>query len=119
MNTPQGLGVIFEQVRESNKFYDKNIENINEEISVALKKTYDSLVEKMEKILGIEIVKDNDIIQKEEEKMTKELIELLIKIRKDARIENFKLSDEIRDELKEIGIEIKDNKDGTTSYEII
>ena len=52
--------------------------------------------------------------------MSKELIELLIKIRTDARAEkNFKLSDEIRDSLKAMGIEIKDNKDGTTSYEIL
>ena len=31
---------------------------------------------------------------------------------------NFKLSDEIRDNLKELGIEIQDNKDGTTGYTI-
>ena len=52
--------------------------------------------------------------------LSKNLIELLIKIRTEARKEkNFSLSDEIRDELKKIGVEIKDNKDGTTSYTLI
>ena len=51
--------------------------------------------------------------------MAEKLIELLLKLRNDARKEkNFKLSDEIRDSLKELGIEIKDNKDGTSEYTI-
>ena len=61
---------------------------------------------------------------KEEEgenmELTKKLIELLIKLRSEARSEkNFKLSDEIRDELKKFGVEIKDNRDGTTDYELM
>ena len=76
-----------------------------------------SLKNKMENILGIELINK---VNEENDEMSKELIELLIKIRTDARAEkNFKLSDEIRDSLKAIGVEIKDNKDGTTSYEII
>ena len=56
---------------------------------------------------------------KNNDKLTGNLIELLIKLRADARKEkNFKLSDEIRDNLKELGIEIQDNKDGTTDYTI-
>ena len=34
-------------------------------------------------------------------------------------MKNFELSDEIRDELKKIGVNIKDNKDGTTSFDIV
>ena len=44
---------------------------------------------------------------------------MMLKLRSDARKErNFKLSDEIRDELKKLGVAIKDNKDGSTSFEI-
>jgi cysteinyl-tRNA synthetase len=42
-------------------------------------------------------------------------ISVLIKIRQDARAnKDFTLSDKIRDELAEVGIELKDGKDGTT-----
>ena len=52
--------------------------------------------------------------------LTKKLIELLIKLRSEARSEkNFKLSDEIRDELKVLGVEIKDNRDGPTDYDFM
>ena len=48
------------------------------------------------------------------------LIAFLIKLRSKARSEkNFKLSDEIRDELKKLGVEIKDNKDGSTDYNLL
>ena len=48
-----------------------------------------------------------------------ELIELLIKIRSQAREnKNFKLSDEIRDELLSLGIKLNDNKNDS-SFELI
>lgn len=51
--------------------------------------------------------------------LLKKLIELLLRIRNEARSDkNFKLADEIHDELNAVGIEIKDNKDGTSTYKI-
>ncbi|GAA4281166.1 cysteine--tRNA ligase [Gaetbulibacter aestuarii] len=42
-------------------------------------------------------------------------VDLLIKMRQEARInKDFSLSDKIRDELAELGIQLKDGKDGTT-----
>jgi cysteinyl-tRNA synthetase len=42
---------------------------------------------------------------------------LLIELRKKARTDkNFALSDKIRDDLKKLGIQIKDGKDGDMSY---
>ncbi len=42
-------------------------------------------------------------------------IELLIKLRQEARAnKDFALSDQIRDELADVGIQLKDSKDGTT-----
>ena len=49
----------------------------------------------------------------------KELIELLIKIRSNARNEkNFKLSDEIRNELLNLGIKLNDDG-SSSSFEIV
>ena len=116
MNTPQAIATIFDQIRETNKYYDMIFENVTKEMLKGLFSSYISLKNKMEDILGIKLINK---VNEENNEMNKKLIELLLKIRTDARNErNFKLSDEIRDELKNIGIEIKDNKDGTTNYEI-
>ena len=121
MNTPQALATIFDQIRETNKFISTN-ENEFSTIYYEIKKSYESLKEKIENVFGIAIEVENAVKEEEGENMelTKKLIELLIKLRSEARSEkNFKLSDEIRDELKALGVEIKDNKDGSTDYNLL
>ena len=121
MNTPQALATIFDQIRETNKFISTN-ENEFSTIYYEIKKSYDSLKAKIENVFGIPIEVENAVKEEEGENMelTKKLIELLIKLRSEARSEkNFKLSDEIRDELKKLGVEIKDNKDGSTDYNLL
>ena len=121
MNTPQALATIFDQIRETNKFISTN-ENEFSTIYYEIKKSYGSLKAKLENVFGIAIEVENAVKEEEGENMelTKKLIELLIKLRSEARSEkNFKLSDEIRDELKALGVEIKDNRDGTTDYELM
>ena len=117
MNTPQALAVIFDQIKKTKKF-SVNISNGEE--AEALNYSYNSLRKKLEEVLGIMLfMEDENKNFKNNDKLTGNLIELLIKLRADARKEkNFKLSDEIRDNLKELGIEIQDNKDGTTGYTI-
>lgn len=117
MNTPQALAVIFDQIKETKKF-SVNISNGEE--AETLNYSYNSLRKKLEEVLGIVLfMEDENKNFKNNDKLTGNLIELLIKLRADARKEkNFKLSDEIRDNLKELGIEIQDNKDGTTGYTI-
>ena len=117
MNTPQALAVIFDQIKETKKF-SVNVSSVEE--AEALNYSYNSLGKKLEEVLGIELVLEEENKNfKNNDKLTGNLIELLIKLRADARKEkNFKLSDEIRDNLKELGIEIQDNKDGTTDYTI-
>ncbi len=52
---------------------------------------------------------------KDQSNKLKEVIEILIKIRNNSRInKDFKTSDLIRDELISIGVELKDNKDNST-----
>ena len=121
MNTPQALATIFDQIRETNKFISTN-ESEFSTIYYEIKKSYDSLNEKIENVFGIAIEVENAVKEEDGENMelTKKLIELLIKLRSEARSEkNFKLSDEIRDELKKLGVEIKDNKDGSTDYNLL
>ena len=121
MNTPQALATIFDQIRETNKFISTN-ESEFSTIYYEIKKSYDSLKAKIENVFGIAIEVENAVKEEDGENMelTKKLIELLIKLRSEARSEkNFKLSDEIRDELKVLGVEIKDNKDGSTDYNLL
>ena len=117
MNTPQALAVIFDQIKETKKF---SVNVSSGEEAEALNYSYNSLRKKLEEVLGIVLfMEDENKNFKNNDKLTGNLIELLIKLRADARKEkNFKLSDEIRDNLKELGIEIQDNKDGTTDYTI-
>lgn len=117
MNTPQALAVIFDQIKETKKF---SVNVSNGEEAEALNYSYNSLRKKLEEVLGIVLFMEEENKNfKNNDKLTGNLIELLIKLRADARKEkNFKLSDEIRDNLKELGIEIQDNKDGTTDYTI-
>ena len=107
LNTPMALATIFDQIRETNKYIDNNGK------SLGVKASYTSLKKKLVDVIGIEIEYDNKGATND---LTDKLIELLLNLRKEAReTKNFPLSDKIRDELKAIGIEIKDNKDGTTT----
>ena len=107
LNTPMALATIFDQIRETNKYIDNNGK------SLGVKASYTSLKKKLIDVIGIEVEYENKSATND---LTEKLIELLLKLRKEAReTKNFPLSDKIRDELKAIGIEIKDNKDGTTT----
>lgn len=121
MNTPQALATIFDQIRETNKFISVNKDELST-IYAEIEKSYESLKRKIGNVFGIEIEMENSAKEEDGKNMelTKKLIELLIKLRSEARSEkNFKLSDEIRDELKVLGVEIKDNRDGTTDYDFM
>ena len=124
MNTPQALATIFDQIRETNRFSDiiekmseDERKNNSELLYNALVLSHRNLKTKIEDVLGVLLV---DGQSNSNEGLSKNLIEFLLKIRTEARKEkNFKLSDEIRDELKKMGVEIKDNKDGTATFEIL
>ena len=121
MNMPQALATIFDQIRETNKFISVNKDELSK-IYSEIEKSYESLKRKIGNVFGIEIEMENSAKEEDGENMelTKKLIELLIKLRSEARSEkNFKLSDEIREELKVLGVEIKDNRDGTTDYDFM
>jgi cysteinyl-tRNA synthetase len=76
----------------------------------SFKKTYIGF---MEEVLGLceEAARDHDKIDG--------VIKVLIDLRKKARTDrNFSLSDKIRDDLKAMGVQLLDGKDGEMSYVI-
>lgn len=108
-NTAQAIGVIFELVKEINRYAD--VEKISEEGIKNLQIAESYITYIMEEVLGVLLKKgDNNLGN-----LTSELVEFLLELRRKARVEkNWALSDEIRDRLLEIGIKIKDGKEKTT-----
>ena len=107
LNTPLAVSLIHEHLRDLNKFID------NYGKSAIIEKSLNAINGRLVNILGINLKRENV------GNLTSNLLDLFIYIRKEAREEkNFKLSDLVRDKLSELGVELKDNKDGSTSYTI-
>lgn len=106
-NSAQAIAILFDQLKEIRKqITDKKTPSNIGEIKEFLHDFVDG-------VLGIWPQDGGG-----NEELTKGLIELLIDIRKDARSnKNFELSDKIRDDLKEMGVQLMDGKEGT-SFEI-
>ncbi len=106
-NTSQALAAVYDFVRDFNKFLSKNDKVSKETVENA--RTF--LKTTLTDILGVEIFTK----QVERNSKEDELIKLLIDLRLKSKLEkNYKLADEIRDKLKEIGIILEDSKEGTT-----
>ncbi|MEQ8523133.1 cysteine--tRNA ligase [Gracilimonas sp.] len=104
-NSAQAIAILFEKLKEIRKrINDGDIPSNLDTIKVFLHSV-------VEEVLGIWPKEDSG----GNEQLTEELVELLIEIRKDARSnKNFELSDKIRDDLKELGVQLMDGKEGTT-----
>lgn len=97
LNTADAIAYIFELI----KFTNTNLkENSNKNI---VEKSYDTLMA-MAKVLGI--------LSKAEEILEEEIIELIEKRTEARKNKDYKLSDEIRDLLKDKGIILEDTQDG-------
>ncbi len=108
LNTPQAVAVLFDFVRDVNKTIADN-GKLGSEFYLEVK---EFLSKTAQGVLGIVYLEKSET---QGSSVEKELIELLIRLRNDARKEkNFALSDKIRDGLNELGIELKDSKEGTT-----
>lgn len=107
LNTPLAVSLIHEHLRDLNKFID------NYGKSAIIERSLNIINDRLVNILGINLKREKV------GNLTSDLLDLFIYIRKEAREEkNFKLSDLVRDKLSELGVELKDNKDGSTSYTI-
>jgi len=107
-NSPILIAKLFDAV--------KMINNIKEEAATITAEDKDELQKTMSAfmfdVLGLldQISENNDTTDK-----LSSTIELLIKLRAEARNnKDFALSDQIRDQLQEMGIQLKDGKEGTT-----
>ena len=108
-NTPQACAVIFDFIREVNRTISEN-EKINNIF-------YSKVKNFLERIAGnvLGIVDFSKVQAQSGNELQKNLIELFIKLRGEAKKEkNFSLADKIRDELNKFGITLQDSKDKTT-----
>lgn len=111
-NTAKTLAVLFEMSARINDIKSGNLllADLDQEVFNDFKKTYLGF---MESVLGLEEEKGQN------DEMLDGTVQLLVDLRKKARTDkNFSLSDKIRDDLKKIGIQIKDGKDGEMTYTI-
>ena len=105
-NTPVLIANLFEAVKNVNVLIDKK-EIVSAKDLAVLKSTLNEFVFD---VLGLE----NELQQDSSAKLTG-VVEMLIEMRKDARDnKNWTLSDEIRDKLAALGVQLKDGKEGTT-----
>ncbi|GFN36564.1 cysteine--tRNA ligase [Tepidimicrobium xylanilyticum] len=97
INTADAIASLFEIVKYSNS-------NFNEHTAkFVIQYTYDNLME-LSNILGI--------LSKKEEILEDEILELIEKRTQARKDKNYKLADEIRDKLKEMGIILEDTQEG-------
>lgn len=105
-NTSGGLGVIFDLVKETNKFLDSKD---NSDMSLA--KRAEEIIKQLGSPLGL-FQGDRDISISG---MEEDLLDILLEVRNKLRDEEkWELADVIRARLRELDIEIKDSEDGTT-----
>ncbi len=105
-NSPILIANLFEAVKYINLLIEKK-ETISAEDFEIFKTTIHSFVFD---VLGLQ----NDLQQDSSDKLSG-VVEMLIKMRKEARDnKDWALSDKIRNELAEIGIQLKDGKEGTS-----
>ncbi|HQA74838.1 DALR domain-containing protein, partial [Flavobacterium sp.] len=106
-NTPIVIAQLFESVRFVNLLLDKK-ETISTIDLEDLKATLNIF---LFDILGLK----NETISANNSEKLSGVIEMLIGMRNEARAnKNFALSDQIRDNLMELGIQLKDGKEGTS-----
>ncbi len=112
LNTSQAVAVIFDFVKDVNRVFvaNENIDvNFYNDVKTFLSKTAENV---------LEIVDFNKTETASDDKLVGELVELLIKLRTEAKQnKNYQLSDSIRDRLKELGVVLQDGKEGT-NYKI-
>lgn len=111
-NTARTLAVLFEMSSRINeiKSGDLTQEKIDPAVLAKLKSTYIGF---MEDVLGLHEEEASD------QELMDGVIQVLISIRKKAREDrNFALSDKIRDDLKALGVQLMDGKDGEITYRI-
>ena len=126
INTPESIGILFNFINISNKYID-NTKTINPEL---IKRSSDIIVKlgklltlfqskkSKTKIQDVELLNNlKNILNQYQKQIHKDnidnMIDSILEIREEARKKkDWKKSDDIRDSLKKIGIEIQDTNEG-------
>ena len=107
-NTPILIAHLFDAVKQIHLIKDGKATITTSDLKLLLE-TINAFVFD---VLGLE---DHNAFAKADDSKLSGTVELLIKLRKEAREnKDFALSDKIRDELIELGIQLKDGREGTT-----
>jgi cysteinyl-tRNA synthetase len=115
-NTPAALTVLFELAKELGKEGNVLVHQGKTEISPELLQQKWVTLVTLAEVLGLEVQPESDS-NDAVDGLTDEEIEVMIQQRKDARkAKNFAEGDRIRNELKDRGITLIDQKDGTTIW---
>ena len=110
-NSSQATAVIFDFVKEVNKTIAVE-ENLNVNFYIRVK---NFLISTADRVLGIMSFEENNL--KPSSSIEDELIKVLIEIRLKAKAEKkFQMADEIRKKLDNLGITLKDTKEGTDFF---
>jgi cysteinyl-tRNA synthetase len=112
-NTARTIAALYGLSSQVNTWFhaDKSVTGISKETWNLLLATFPVFIRE---VLGLEEESQGD------SNAMDSVMQVLIHIRNDVRAaKNWAVSDQIRDRLKEAGIVLKDNKDGTTTYEIV
>ena len=111
-NTAGAMGAIFKFVGEINNFLAATDTNPSNLKNFVLGNVYRSLTE-LCSVLGINTQKT--VSGSDHEILIEQLMELILDVRQEARRrKDWEVSDKIRDELKQLNIELKDSRSGTT-----
>lgn len=111
-NTAQVLAALFELVSKINAIHNSQVDEnaVSDSALNTMKQTFNVFVTDL---LGLSHEDEKN------DSKTEELVQLLIDIRAKARAnKDFETSDKIRNELNEMGIVLKDEKSGSTTFEI-
>jgi cysteinyl-tRNA synthetase len=119
-NTTAVLGSLFETIRSINKALDEK-KNPTSKAKADLK----SEIAQLTAATGLFGSEPKDFLNRQKQAGLKtsalsepEIVQLLEDRKSARKAKDFKRSDQIRDELTAKGVQIKDNPDGTTSWEI-
>ncbi len=108
-NTPQAVAVIFDFVRAVNKVIDEN-PNASKSFLITLK---EFLLKTAQDVLGI--IHFDSLNKRETPSLETDLINLLLILREELKKDkNYKLADEVRNKMNELGLIIQDSKTGPT-----
>ena len=99
LNTPKALSVIFNLIKEANKI---------EEVDSKTVKQILNLINKFDSVFGLKLLE----IKKGEIRIPEKVIKLLKKRERLRKLKQWKLADEIRRKIKDLGYQIEDTKKG-------